>query len=109
MVTADGPGPGPGPDAGPAADGAPTAPDAVHARRAQAALLAKLGKRVGYSLFLVAIVVFVIGALTDFPDLAVTVVVACLVVGSLLLAPAIVVAYGVKAADREERGLPPAH
>lgn len=105
MVTADGPGATDRPADGPA----PAPPDAVHTRRAQAALLAKLGKRVGYTLFLVAIVVFVIGAVTDFPDLAVTVVVTCLVVGSLLLAPAIVVAYGVKAADREERGLPPAH
>jgi hypothetical protein len=81
----------------------------VQVRRAQAAKLAKHGKRMGYGLFLVAIVAFVAGALTDFPDLLVTVVVVCLVVGSLLLAPAIVVAYGVKAADREERGLPPAH
>lgn len=71
--------------------------------------MAKAGKRVGYGLFLVAIVAFVAGALAEFPDPLVTVVIASLAVGSLVLAPSIIVAYGVKAADREERGLPPAH
>ncbi|MCA1691915.1 MAG: hypothetical protein LC733_06860, partial [Actinobacteria bacterium] len=77
--------------------------------RARFGQMAKAGKRAGYGLFLLAIVVFVIGALAGFPDPLVTVVIASLVVGSIVLAPSIIVAYGVKAADREERGLPPAH
>ncbi len=78
--------------------------DPVRTRRARAAHFAALGKRIGYALFLVAIVAFVAGALAGFSSPYVAVVVACLGVGSLLLAPAIVIGYGVKAAEREERG-----
>ncbi|HEX8769303.1 MAG TPA: hypothetical protein VF711_00900 [Acidimicrobiales bacterium] len=78
--------------------------DPVHQRRARAAQLAALGKKTGYSLFLVAIAAFVAGAIGGFSTPYVTVVVACLAVGSVLLAPAIVIGYGVKAAEREERG-----
>jgi hypothetical protein len=37
------------------------------------------------------------------------VVIGCLVVGSALLAPSIVIGYGVKAADRADRGEPSGH
>jgi hypothetical protein len=67
------------------------------------ARLAQTGKRVGYGLFLVAIVAFVGGVASDFPSVLVTVVVASLAVGSVVLAPAIVIGYGVKAAEREDR------
>lgn len=67
------------------------------------ASLAKTGKRLGYGLFAIAIVVFVAGAATRFTPPLVTVVVACLGVGSLVLAPSIIVGYGVRAADREDR------
>lgn len=78
-------------------------PDPVRARRARAAHFAALGKRIGYSLYLVAIVAFVAGAVAGFSAPYVTVVVVCLAVGSVLLAPAIVIGYGVKAAERDER------
>jgi hypothetical protein len=78
-------------------------PDPVRARRARMARAAALGKRVGYSLFGVAIVAFVVGAAQGFPSLLVATVVWSLAVGSLLLAPSIVVGYGVKAAEREDR------
>lgn len=77
--------------------------DPVRARRARAAQLAASGKRIGYTLFLVAIVAFVAGAVAGFSAIYVTIVVACLGVGSLLLAPAIVIGYGVRAAEREDR------
>ena len=77
--------------------------DPVRLRRARAARFASMGKRIGYSLFLVAIVAFVAGAVAGFSSPYVTTVVVCLGVGSLLLAPAIVIGYGVKAAEREER------
>lgn len=64
---------------------------------------ARTGKRLGYSLFLVAMVAFFAGLATDFPASLVTLVIGCLVVGSIVLAPAIVIGYGVKAAAREER------
>ncbi len=78
-------------------------PDPVRTRRARIARLARAGKRAGCSLFVLAMVAFAVGAASDFPPVVVTVVVASLAAGSLLLAPAIVVGYGVKAAEREDR------
>lgn len=77
--------------------------DPVRARRAHFARLAALGKRIGYSLFGIAIVAFVIGFVAGFDGLTGTVVIWSIVIGSLVLAPAIVFAYGVKAADRDDR------
>ncbi len=79
------------------------ADDPVRARRARIARLVSLGQRVGYALWLVAVVVFVAGALTEFRPVMVTVVVGCLAAGSALLAPSIVISYGVRAAEREDR------
>lgn len=83
---------------------ASTPADPVRARRARIGRLAALAKRGGYLLFLVAVVAFVAAAVSDFPSALVTLVVVSMAVGSLLLAPAIVVGYGVKAADREDKG-----
>jgi ABC-type transport system involved in cytochrome bd biosynthesis fused ATPase/permease subunit len=77
--------------------------DPVLARRARIARLTELGQRVGYSLFGIAIVVFVVGFVVGYSDALVAVIVTSLLVGSLVLAPSIVFAYGVKAAEREER------
>lgn len=77
--------------------------DEVLARRARIARLVALGQRVGYGLWLVAIVVFVVGAATRFRPAMVTVVIGSLAAGSALLAPSIVISYGVRAADREDR------
>jgi nitrate/nitrite transporter NarK len=81
-------------------------PDPVRARRQRIGAAAGRAKRAGYGLFGVAVVAFVAATLAQFPPALVTVVIVCLAVGSLLLAPAIVIAYGVKAAEREdpERG-----
>lgn len=68
-----------------------------------------VAQRAGYSLWLVAIVVFVVGAATSFRPAMVTIVIGCLGLGSALLAPAIVIAYGIKAADRADRGEPSGH
>jgi hypothetical protein len=54
-------------------------------------------------LAIVALVAFIVGAVTDFTGAIVALVVSALVIGSVLLAPAIVVGYAVKAADREDR------
>ena len=77
--------------------------DPVRQRRARIARWVELGQRVGYLLFGVAVVAFVAGFVAGFSDGYVTVIVACLLVGSLILAPAIVFGYGVKAADRADR------
>ncbi|MDH3705331.1 MAG: hypothetical protein OES57_04655 [Acidimicrobiia bacterium] len=76
--------------------------DPVLVRRARIARLVGLGQRVGYLLFAAAVVLFVIGAVVDFSDGLVSVIVVCLVVGSIVLAPAIVFGYAVKAAERED-------
>lgn len=79
--------------------------DPVRVRRARIARLTEWGQRVGYGLFGLAIVVFVVGFIVGYSDLLVTVIVASLGVGSLVLAPAIVFGYAVKAAEREDREL----
>lgn len=78
-------------------------PDPVRAKRARIARLVALGNRVGYGLFGVAIVTFFVGLLTDFGGIVTPLIVACLVIGSIVLAPAIVFGYAVKAAEREDR------
>jgi hypothetical protein len=80
-------------------------PDPVLARRARIARLTELGQRVGYALFGLAIVVFVVGFVAGYSDFLVAVIVTSLAVGSAVLAPAIVFGYAVKAAEREDREL----
>jgi hypothetical protein len=83
--------------------------DPVAARRAQIARLVAAGKRVGYGLFLAAIVLFAVGMVGQFNDGLVTAIAACLIVGSLVLAPAIVFGYAVRAPAREEAGMGSRH
>ncbi len=78
-------------------------PDPILDRRHLYARLAALGKRVGYLLLLVAIVAFVAGFATDFPSVAVTISLIGLIGSCIVLPPAIVFAYAVNAADREDR------
>ena len=82
-----------------------TAPksDPVLVRRAQVARLSLLGQRVGYLLYGAAVVLFVVGFIVGFTPAVVTTVVTAMIVGSALLAPAIVAGYAVKAAAREDR------
>jgi hypothetical protein len=77
--------------------------DPVRERRARIARWVALGQRLGYGLFLVAIGLFVVGFVTGFDGLVGPTIVTCLVVGSLVLAPAIVFGYAVKAAERDDR------
>jgi hypothetical protein len=77
--------------------------DPVRARRAQVARWTLLANRIGYLCFAVAIAVFVIGFAVGFRGALVGIVVAGLVVGSVLLAPSIVLGYAVKAAERDDR------
>jgi hypothetical protein len=76
--------------------------DPVRARRRRLARLAEVGQRVGYGLFGLAVAVFVVGAVTGFTGAVVTVVVACMAAGSVVLAPAIVLGYAARAAERED-------
>jgi hypothetical protein len=78
--------------------------DPVRARRARIAKWAGLGKRVGYAALLVAIVGFFAGVALDFPSTCVAAIVGGLVVACLVLPVPIVLGYGVRAAEREDRG-----
>ena len=72
------------------------------ARRQRIARLTVVGQRLGYLLYLAAAALFFTGFATSFRSGLVTAIVICLVVGSLVLAPAIVFSYAVRAADRDD-------
>lgn len=78
--------------------------DPVLQRREIYRRLSELGQRIGYSCFALAVVLFVVAFIVQFPSWLVTVIIAAMVIGSIVLAPAIVFAYGVKAADAEDKG-----
>jgi hypothetical protein len=77
--------------------------DPVLERRAQIQRLVDIGQRVGYGLFGLAIALFAVGFVGELTSVLVTAIIVCLVVGSIILAPAIVFGYGVKAANRDDR------
>ena len=78
-------------------------PDPVLARRARIARAVSLGQRVGYGLFVLAMVLFFVNLVAGPTQALFTAIVAAIVVGSLVLAPAIVFGYAVKAAERDDR------
>ena len=77
--------------------------DPVRARRQRIAKYTKLANRVGYLCWAVAVVTFIVGFVGSFNDTVSTIVTATLIVGSVLLAPAIILGYAIKAAEREDR------
>jgi len=79
--------------------------DPVLERRIRIAKLVRAGKRLGYSLFGIAIVLFFLGFGFEFSGPLTTAITACLVFGSLILAPAIVMGYAVRSAHREDHEL----
>jgi hypothetical protein len=79
------------------------ADDPVLARRERIARLAGLGKRIGYTALLIAIIAFFVGVATEFPSWTVTVSVIGLVIACVVLPIPIVLGYGVRAAAREDR------
>jgi hypothetical protein len=75
----------------------------VRAKRAKVARLVAVGSRLGYSLFGLAIVLFVVGFATRFTSALATATLVCLIAGSVVLAPAIIFGYAVKSAERHDR------
>ena len=65
-----------------------------------------LGQRFGYLCFGGAVLLFVVGFVVQFPAWLVDVIIGLMVVGSIVLLPAIILGYAAKAADKEERGEP---
>ena len=79
------------------------ASDPILVKRALISNWAKRASRLGYSLFGVSIIAVVWGLTIEFTPNASRVASAGLIVGSTVLAPAILVQYSVKAAVRDER------
>jgi hypothetical protein len=78
--------------------------DPVVARRRRIGRWVTLGKRVGYTALLIAMVVFFVGLVAGFPTWTADVIVVALVVSIVVLPAPIVLGYGIRAAEREERG-----
>ena len=83
--------------------------DPILARRAQFSAAAEWGKKIGYSLFGLAMVAFFGGLFTSFNDAWGWIMMGCLIAGSVLLLPAIIIGYAVKAAHRDDLGLDSGH
>ena len=77
--------------------------DPVRARRQTVARWTRLANRLGYLCFGIAIATFVIGFIVSFNSAVSAIVIGSMIVGSVLLAPAIVLGYAVKAAERDDR------
>lgn len=79
------------------------ASDPVVVRRGRIGRAAKAAKRVGYLALMIAIVAFGVGVVVGFSPGLVRVAVFGLVASCVILPVPIVISYGVRAADREER------
>ena len=77
--------------------------DPVLEKRRRIAHWVGLAKRVGYTLLLLAIVAFVAAAVTGVTGWLVTVTVVALIGACIVLPVPIVLGYGLRAADREDR------
>jgi hypothetical protein len=83
--------------------GSDTGSDPVLVKRAKVARLVNLGVRTGGGLFALAAVLFFTALIVGFSSTWTTLIGFCLIAGSVILAPAMVFMYAVKAADRADR------
>jgi len=81
---------------------APTT-DPILERRAKISRVVSTSMRLGLGLYLAAMALFFWAVLTRFSPALGTAITVCLLAGSVVLAPAMVVKYAVKAADRADR------
>ena len=83
------------------------ATDPVRVRRARIARWVRIGLGAGYGLFAAAVVLFLVGLVIGYTDRLTSMIVSALVVGSVVLAPSIVLNYAVRAAEKDDvaRGL----
>lgn len=77
--------------------------DPVRARRKLVAKYNLLANRIGYIFWAISISCFVMAFALGFKGPLVTVVIVTLIIGSILLAPSIIIGYAVKAAERDDR------
>jgi hypothetical protein len=83
------------------------AADPVRERRARIARVVRIGLGAGYGLFGAAVVLFLVGMVFGYTTRLTSMIVSALVVGSIVLAPSIVMNYAVRAAEKDDvaRGL----
>ena len=81
----------------------PSESDPVRLRRAVIARWTTRANRAGYGAFGVSIVAVTYGLIADFTHLIGRLATGGLIVGSILLAPAIVLGYAIKAAEKDDR------
>ena len=72
-------------------------------RRQQASLIANTGKKIGYSIFFLSLIIFAIGLTVEFNNLVARTLTVLLILGSIVLAPSILLYYAVRGAEREEK------
>ena len=72
-------------------------------RRRRIGAWASTGQKLGYGLYGLSLAAFLAGLATGFGAAAAVVATIALISGSLVLAPAIIIGYGVRAADRADR------
>lgn len=77
--------------------------DPVLLKRAKITRTTSLGIRAGAGLFAAAIVLFAIAVITEFTPPLTMAITVCLILGSAVLAPAMVFHYAIKAANRADR------
>lgn len=89
----------------PVTDQSPVDPpvDPVRVKRAEIVRRCQQAQRVGYVLFGLFLLFMAVGLATGLPSWTATAMGICLVGGSIVLLPAILVAYMAKAAEREDR------
>lgn len=88
---------------GPVPEANPPPEDPVLRHRERILGLSDSGRRAGYACFALAIVVFFVGLGLQFPRWTVTTVVVLLLAGSAVFVPSVILGYGAKAADKEDR------
>ena len=72
-------------------------------RRQQASLIANTGRKIGYSIFFLSLIIFAIGLTVEFNNLVARTLTVLLIMGSIVLAPSILLHYAVRGSEREEK------
>jgi hypothetical protein len=76
--------------------------DPVLVQRARVQRVANLAKRAGYMLFLASMVLFFVALATDLPSGLTAAAAGTLIAGCVVLAPAILLGYAVRGAERDD-------
>ncbi|MGB5759074.1 MAG: hypothetical protein WBM50_19330 [Acidimicrobiales bacterium] len=77
--------------------------DPILVKRARISRLTSAGLRAGAGLYVVATLLFAVALAAGFTTLLTTAITVALLLGSAILAPAMVFHYAIKAADRADR------